>query len=435
MRTRWGNESRSVSSASLRRHPSDGRRRHVDAGRAEASSADRLSAPHPFLPMRLRFASLLAVATIVGAARSRRRPAADRFGVHRAHPRAHAHGSVWKFTTELVDHLPASATVPDAAQGAGLRARAPSAGCRTSRSSTGTSARWRRGVAAREGVLARHERRGPRDDRRRRSPTRRRSRGSTTTARWRRGSPIRAALAPAERARLMKEAKPIYWLTGRIHSPETGSPEMLMELAYRLAVDESEFVQRHPRRTSSRSSRRSTEVDGRDRDGRRRQAVARRSGSARGGVPLIYWGKYTAHDNNRDGMVLSQKLTQNVMDGFLHWQPTVDARPARVGAVPLHEHRHRPVQRRVRSDRDRRVAHARLPGDHRADASAGLPGVWTHGFYDGWAPNYMLADRQSPQLHRPLLRDVHVDAAPTARSCNLPAAQTTSRRGIARTRR
>ena len=21
----------------------------------------------------------------------------------------------------------------------------------------------------------------------------------------------------------------------------------------------------------------------------------------------------------------------------------------------------------------------------------GLPGVWTHGFYDGWAPNYILA--------------------------------------------
>ena len=24
----------------------------------------------------------------------------------------------------------------------------------------------------------------------------------------------------------------------------------------------------------------------------------------------------------------------------------------------------------------------------------GLPGVWTHGFYDGWAPNYMLGIAQ-----------------------------------------
>src|SRR5436190_3000593 len=47
-------------------------------------------------------------------------------------------------------------------------------------------------------------------------------------------------LTPVEKAQLIREAKPIYWLSGSIHSPETGSPEMLMELAYRLAVDESE---------------------------------------------------------------------------------------------------------------------------------------------------------------------------------------------------
>ncbi|MCZ6856469.1 MAG: M14 family zinc carboxypeptidase, partial [Gemmatimonadetes bacterium] len=37
----------------------------------------------------------------------------------------------------------------------------------------------------------------------------------------------------AEAVRLIGTAKPIYWATGAIHSPETGSPEMLMELAYR----------------------------------------------------------------------------------------------------------------------------------------------------------------------------------------------------------
>ena len=47
-------------------------------------------------------------------------------------------------------------------------------------------------------------------------------------------------VSPAEKERLIREAKPIYWLSGSIHSTETGSPEMLMELAYRLAVDESE---------------------------------------------------------------------------------------------------------------------------------------------------------------------------------------------------
>ena len=40
----------------------------------------------------------------------------------------------------------------------------------------------------------------------------------------------------------IEEAVPIYWLTGALHSPETGSPEMLMELTYRLAVEESDFI-------------------------------------------------------------------------------------------------------------------------------------------------------------------------------------------------
>src|SRR5688572_15198693 len=36
---------------------------------------------------------------------------------------------------------------------------------------------------------------------------------------------------------LIAEGKAIYWASGSIHSPETGSPEMLMEMAYRLAVE------------------------------------------------------------------------------------------------------------------------------------------------------------------------------------------------------
>jgi hypothetical protein len=42
---------------------------------------------------------------------------------------------------------------------------------------------------------------------------------------------------------VISAAKPIYWITSGIHSPERGGPEMLMELAYRLVVDESPFIQ------------------------------------------------------------------------------------------------------------------------------------------------------------------------------------------------
>jgi hypothetical protein len=46
-------------------------------------------------------------------------------------------------------------------------------------------------------------------------------------------------LTEADAAAIVGKARPIYHLTAGLHSGETGPPEMLMELAYRLAVDES----------------------------------------------------------------------------------------------------------------------------------------------------------------------------------------------------
>ena len=47
----------------------------------------------------------------------------------------------------------------------------------------------------------------------------------------------------AEAKQLIATGKPIYYATGSIHTPETGSPEMLTELAFRLAVEESAYIQ------------------------------------------------------------------------------------------------------------------------------------------------------------------------------------------------
>jgi len=46
-------------------------------------------------------------------------------------------------------------------------------------------------------------------------------------------------LDDTEADNLVAESVPVYYITGTIHSPETGAPTALMELAYRLAVDES----------------------------------------------------------------------------------------------------------------------------------------------------------------------------------------------------
>src|SRR6185503_16227191 len=49
-------------------------------------------------------------------------------------------------------------------------------------------------------------------------------------------------LDDAEADRLVDQTFPIYYITGAIHSTETGSPTALMELAYRLAVDDSPYI-------------------------------------------------------------------------------------------------------------------------------------------------------------------------------------------------
>src|SRR5215510_13258264 len=68
----------------------------------------------------------------------------------------------------------------------------------------------------------------------------------------------------AEADRLVEQSFPIYYLTGTIHSPETGAPTALMELAYRLAVDNSPYI-RSIRDNIVTLITPVVEVDGRDR--------------------------------------------------------------------------------------------------------------------------------------------------------------------------
>jgi hypothetical protein len=55
------------------------------------------------------------------------------------------------------------------------------------------------------------------------------------------GDPRKTSEARAQE--LIHTAKPIYYAASGIHSPETGGPEMLIELAYRLIVEETPFIQ------------------------------------------------------------------------------------------------------------------------------------------------------------------------------------------------
>jgi len=127
-------------------------------------------------------------------------------------------------------------------------------------------------------------------------------------------------ISDAEARKLIASGKPFYYATGALHSPETGSPEMLMELAYRLAVEETPMI-RAIRDNIITLITPVLEVDGRE-----RQVDLWRYRAANPKVPtppLVYWGHYVAHDNNRDQIGLSLALGRNVLKTYYDFHPQV----------------------------------------------------------------------------------------------------------------
>ncbi|CAN0503871.1 unnamed protein product, partial [Laminaria digitata] len=193
------------------------------------------------------------------------------------------------------------------------------------------------------------------------------------------------ALSDEGAARLIERTKPIYYITAGLHSTETGSPEMVMELAYRLAVSETEMIQ-HIRDNVILIFTPVAEPDGRDRIV---DVYKYRADNKDVGPDLTYWGKYAAHDNNRDGFGLSLALTRNILDTYLHWKPqvmhdlheSVSYLYTSTGLGPYNEHIDP-----ITISEWHNLAHEEVTELTRL----GMPGVWTHAFYNGWAANYLI---------------------------------------------
>lgn len=193
------------------------------------------------------------------------------------------------------------------------------------------------------------------------------------------------AIPEKEAQRLIARGKPIYYLTGAMHSPETGSPEMLMELAYRLAVDDTAMLAAILANVITLITP-VLEVDGRD---RMVDLVRWQQANPSAGLPpLVYWGHYVAHDNNRDTIGLGLALTRNVLQASLAWHPQVihdlhESIPflyISTGTGPYNAWLDPLVIGEFSRMADLEVQEL---------TRKGLPGVWTHGFYDGWAPSYL----------------------------------------------
>jgi hypothetical protein len=191
-------------------------------------------------------------------------------------------------------------------------------------------------------------------------------------------------LTEAQAKPLIAAGKPIYWATANLHSGEIGSSEMEMELAYRLIVEETPFIQ-NIRNNVIVFLTPVIEPDGHDKVVDRFYYGKKNPGRS---MPLLYWGQYVAHDNNRDGLGLGLNLTRSVLKTFLEWHPTVlhdlhesqDYLYASTGAGPYNV-----AVDPVQTDEWWMIAKHEVS----EMTKRGVPGVWTGTFYDGWTPNYL----------------------------------------------
>ncbi|HSB08777.1 MAG TPA: M14 family zinc carboxypeptidase [Blastocatellia bacterium] len=191
-----------------------------------------------------------------------------------------------------------------------------------------------------------------------------------------------------EQARdIIAKAKPIYHLMGGLHSGETGPPEMLMELAYRLATEDSPVINQI-RDNVIVTITPVAEPDGRDRyvDWYYRYKIDEKTEEdSLGGPP--YWGRYIFHDNNRD-INYSQVTMRTLLDWYLQWHPPI-----------MHElHESVPFMYTFSGQAPQNptldpILYGELPWFSNFEMTQmikyGMPGVWTHAFVDMWSPGYL----------------------------------------------
>ena len=185
--------------------------------------------------------------------------------------------------------------------------------------------------------------------------------------------------------RIVAVSKPLYMLHGGLHSTETGSPEMLMELAYRLAVSQAPLV-REIRDNVVVLINPVAEPDGRDKavDWYYRHLKGKTDFDNLPADSPPYWGKYVFHDNNRDALQRKLALTRATQDAFLKWHPAVvhDLHES----IPL-------LSIWTGTGPYNPTLDPSVPNEWHALAfhevtqltSLGMPGVWTWGFGEGFS--------------------------------------------------
>ncbi len=199
--------------------------------------------------------------------------------------------------------------------------------------------------------------------------------------------PRKTAAADAER--VIESARPIYYFNAGLHSEESGSPEMVMELAYRLVVSEQPMI-RAIRQNVVVLINPVSEPDGRDRfvEWFYRYLKGKTDYENLPPVSPPYWGHYVYHDNNRDSHQRALETTRAVQRMFHAYHPTVmhDLHESIAllqtwnGTGPWNPNLDPIVVSEFMEMSFEEV---------RTAASFGMPGVWTWAFGEGFGHHYM----------------------------------------------
>jgi len=190
--------------------------------------------------------------------------------------------------------------------------------------------------------------------------------------------------SPEAAEALIAASRPVYYFNAGLHSTETGSPEMVMELAYRLAVSEQPMIQKIRSEVVVLINPVS-EPDGRDKqvDWFYRYLKGKTDFDNLPPLSPPYWGFYVFHDNNRDSHQEALQLSRAVGRMFFEYHPTVvhdlhESIPLLQtwnGTGPFN-----PNLDPILVNEMFAMSFAEIG----ALTSAGMPGVWTWGFSDGW---------------------------------------------------
>ncbi|HPI81084.1 MAG TPA: M14 family zinc carboxypeptidase, partial [Cyclobacteriaceae bacterium] len=197
-------------------------------------------------------------------------------------------------------------------------------------------------------------------------------------------------VSSAEAVEIIKDSKPVYYLNGGLHSTEMGSPEMLMELAYRLVAGHSDYIKNILDNVIVLINP-ASEPDGRDKqvDWYYRYTKSRKEYDDGFPRSTPYWGKYVFHDNNRDGIQVSQALSKAIFKVYYKWHPSVmldlhESVPLlyiSTGTGPYNDY-----MDPITIGEWQTMANNEIT----SMAAQGLPGTFTWAFFDGWWPGYAM---------------------------------------------